>query len=73
MDLFLQRTAHAKPPANDSSEEWVNFGVAEAGQLELSNRDKELGRLTLQLCELEGEAALERAKRALRPWWKKIF
>lgn len=73
MNLFLERTEHAKPPANDTSSEWVNFAVAEAGQLELSNRDKELAHLMLQQCELEGEEALERAKQALKPWWKRIF
>jgi hypothetical protein len=73
VNLFLERTAHAKPPASEDSNEWVNFATAEAGQLELSNRDKELAKLTLQMCELEGEEALARAKRAMRPWWKRIF
>lgn len=73
MDLFLERTEHAAPPASDASKDWINFSVAEAGQLELSNKDKELAKLTLHMCELEGEEALARAKKALRPWWKRIF
>jgi hypothetical protein len=73
VNLFLERTEHAAPPASEASNAWINFGVAEAGQLELSNKDKELAKLTLQMCELEGEEALARAKRALKPWWKRIF
>lgn len=73
VNLFLERTEHATPPANDSSKEWVNFGVAEAGQLELSNRDKAIARKVLTMCEEEGAEALERAKRTLRPWWRRIL
>lgn len=73
VDLFLERTEHARPPAGDSSKEWVNFGTAEAGQLELSNRDKTLAKKVLGICEQEGAAALDRAKRAMKPWWKRIL
>lgn len=73
MNLFLERTDHARPPADDSSKEWVNFGGAEAGQLELSNRDKELAKRVLAMCEQEGAEALERARHAMKPWWKRIF
>lgn len=72
VNLFLERTEHAKPPEG-SQASLGNFALAEAGQLELSNRDKELARQVLALCEQEGEEALARAKRALRPWWKKII
>lgn len=72
VDLFLERTEHAKAP-DGSQASLGNFALAEAGQLELSNRDKELAKLTLHMCELEGEEAYERAKKALRPWWKRIF
>ena len=73
MNLFLERTAHANPPVDGSQAALGNFAIAEAGQLELSNRDKELAQLTLQMCELEGEEALAAAKQALKPWWKRIF
>lgn len=69
--LFLERTEHARPPADDSSREWVSFGVAAAGQLELANKDKELALRMLEMCEAEGAAALERARQALRPWWRR--
>ena len=72
VNLFLERTEHASPPTGTQAS-LANFALAEAGQLELSNRDKELAKLTLQMCELEGEEALARAKKALRPWWKRIF
>lgn len=73
VNLFLERTEHARPPADDSSKEWVNFGGAEAGQLELSNRDKALAKQVLVMCEREGAEALARAKRAMKPWYKRIF
>ena len=73
MNLFLERTDHASPPAAGSQAALGNFAIAEAGQLELSNHDKALARKVLARCEQEGSAALERAKRALRPWYKRIL
>lgn len=73
VNLFLERTEHARPPADDSSKEWVNFGGAEAGQLEVSNRDKELAKQVLVICEQEGADALKRAQRAMKPWYRRIF
>ena len=73
MNLFLEKTEHARPPADDSSKEWVNFGIAQTGQLNLSNRDKELAQLMLQQCELEGEGALTRARQALKPWYRRLL
>lgn len=72
VNLFLERTEHATPPTGTQAS-LGNFALAEAGQLELSNRDKELARKVLEMCEQEGQAAYERAKHALRPWWKRIF
>lgn len=73
VNLFLERTEHSTPPVDETSKEWVNFGVAQSGQLELSNRDKTLAKKMLETCEAEGAEASERARRALRPWYKKIF
>jgi hypothetical protein len=73
VNLFLDRTEHAKPPSDGSQAALGNFAIAEAGQLELSNRDKQLAKEVLVICEKEGQEAYERAKRALKPWWKKIF
>ena len=73
VNLFLDATPHARPPASAASNEWVNFGTAEAGQLELSNHDKSLAKQMLGICEQEGVDALARAKRSLKPWYKKIL
>lgn len=73
VNLFLEATPHARPPADANSKEWVNFGTAEAGQLELSNHDKDLAKKMLGVCEQDGAEALAKAKRSLKPWYKKIF
>lgn len=73
VNLFLERTEHAPPPADSSQAALGNFAIAEAGQLELSNRDKVLAKQVLSICEQEGAEALDRAKRALKPWWKRVF
>jgi hypothetical protein len=72
VDLFLDRTEHAPAPGTSQASHG-NFEIAEAGQLELSNRDKELAKKVLHICEQEGAAALARAKRAMKPWWKRII
>lgn len=72
-NLFLETTEHARPPADDSSKEWVNFATAEAGQLEIANRDKQLARQVGEMCEQEGAEARERALKAIKPWYRKIF
>ena len=72
-DLFLDPTEHAAPPAGADSKDWVNFAVAEAGKLNLSNRDKQLAKQVLHLCEQEGLDATARAKHDAKPWYKKIF
>jgi hypothetical protein len=70
---FLEVTAHAAPPASADSKDWVGFAVAEAGQLELSNHDKALARQVLGVCETETQEAHDRAARAVKPWYKRIF
>lgn len=73
VDPFLDATPHAAPPASADSNDWVNFGVAEAGQVELANRDKQLARSVLGVCEQETQEAFDRAARQARPWWRRIF
>lgn len=51
----------------------MNFGVAEAGKLELANHDKGLAKQVLGMCEQEGLDATARAKHDAKPWFKKIF
>lgn len=73
VNQFLKRTEHAPAPADASQAEHARFEVAEAGQLELSDMDKFLAKQTLGICEKEGQAAYDRARKALKPWWRKIF
>ncbi len=70
---FLEETAHAAAPANEESREWVGFAVSEAGQLEVSNRDKRLAKGVLDTCEQETQEAADRAARKAKPWYKRIF
>lgn len=72
VDIFLERTEHASPPGTSQASH-ANFELAEAGQLELSDHDKALAKQVLHICEGEGDAALARAKRAMKPFWKRIF
>lgn len=72
-DLFLDPTAHAAAPATAASKDWVNFGVAEAGKLEMANHDKGLAKQVLHMCEQEGVDATERAKHDVKPWYRKLF
>jgi hypothetical protein len=71
VDLFLDRTEHAPTPGTTQASHG-NFEIAEAGQLELSDRDKLLAKQVLHMCEKEGDDALARAKHAMKPWWKRI-
>lgn len=73
VDPFLEATRHAAPPASAASNDWVNFGVAEAGQVELANRDKHLARSVLATCEQETQEAFDTAARRAKPWWRRAF
>lgn len=72
MNLFLERTEHAPPPSGTQAS-LGNFAIAEAGQVELSNRDKALAKQVLLMCEKEGAEGKKRAERAMKPWFKRIF
>lgn len=73
VDPFLEEVPHAKPPADDSSKEWVGFAVGEAGQKEIDSRDKRLAKKVLHVCEDETKDAFDRAARRAKPWYKRIF
>ncbi len=70
---MLQDTKHAAPPASAAGNDWVNFGIAEAGQLEKANADKRGSTHILTVCEKKKKEALERATRRNKPWYRKIF
>ena len=69
----MEETPHAPPPETAASKDWVGFGVAEAGQVELANRDKRLADEVLTVCEQETAEAHERAAKKAKPWYKRIF
>lgn len=52
---------------------WVNFGVAQTGQLVVANDDKRKAAHVQKTCEDETAKAFEAARRKLLPWYKKIF
>lgn len=73
VDPFLEEVDHAAPPADKTSKEWVRFGVEEAGAKEQDTRDKRLGKKVLHTCEDETQEAFDRAAKAVKPWYKRIF
>lgn len=73
VDVFLDETPHVIAPQSDASNEWVNFAVGEAGQVNNANSDKEKGKRVLHICEDENEQAVKDAQRRVKPWYKRIF
>ncbi len=70
---MLEDTKHAAPPATAAGNDWVNFGIAEAGQLEKANVDKRGAKHILTVCETKKREALARAARRNKPWYRRIF
>jgi hypothetical protein len=68
-----QDTPHAPAPQNSAENEWVNFGIAEAGQLNIANRDKRLSQELCQKIEAANDAAAKAAERRNKHWWQRIF
>jgi hypothetical protein len=65
-------TPHAAPPSSGQAD-WVNFGIAEAGQTEKANADKAGTKHIITTCERKKQEAAARAKRQITPWYKRIF
>lgn len=70
---FLEQTAHAERPRHKNMPSWVEFGVAQTGQLVIANDDKSKAKHVQKTCEDETATAFKRAERKLKPWYKKIF
>lgn len=70
VEPFLEETPHAAPPANNQDVSWVNFGIAEAGQVEMANRDKANAAHVLTVCERNQQKAQERSRKRARKWWQ---
>lgn len=61
----------AEPPADNSVGEWVAFGDAQTGRLQVANDRKGTLLWILDACEAEEKAAAE--KLAPRPpWWRRL-
>lgn len=73
VDPFLEETDHAQAPKDERSNEWVNFSINEAGQLNIANRDKVLGKRVLHTCEADAQQAYDEAKKKAGPWYKRLF
>lgn len=65
-----EETPHAPAPASSDSRDWVNFGIAEAAQLNVANRNQRAERHIRDTCHANHLAALRRAERRNRRWWQ---
>ena len=65
-------TLHAPPPGPGQASHG-SFEVAEAGQLEKANADKDGTHYIITVCEQKKATALATAKKRNAPWYKRIF
>lgn len=88
-DELKADTPHAAPPAGVAAvtgaeaaaqghdlmvlKNWIDFGIAEVGQTDKANADRRAERHIRDVCEAKYQEALDQAKRATRPWYKRIF
>jgi hypothetical protein len=63
--------AGAPPPADNSIGEWVAFGDAQSGRLEVANERKATVLWIVDACEAEEKKAAEALKP--KPWWGRLF
>lgn len=71
-DSLWARTEHAPPPGTSQASHGA-FEVAEAGQLEKANDKPPAIQHIITTCEANKLKAVQRAKRKLEPWYKRIF
>lgn len=62
----------AAPPADNSVGEWVAFGDAQTGRLEVANERKATVLWILDACETEEKKAAARLSRPA-PWWRRLL
>lgn len=65
-----QPVPSAKGPADATQGEWVGFAVAQTGQLEKANVDKQVILNITDECYEQQALALKAAQKKTRPWWK---
>lgn len=63
--------AGAPLPADNSAGEWVAFGDAQTGRLEVANERKETVLWIYDTCEAEERKAVEKLKPT--PWWRRLI
>lgn len=59
-------TEHAPGPRSSNENEWVNFGIAQTGQVNVANRDREIERELCRKIEAANDKALEEARKRSR-------
>ena len=67
---LLDETKHVTAPATAASKDWVNFGIGEAGQLNVSNHDKKTAKEICVAVEQANSEARAEVAAQLKPWWK---
>lgn len=65
-----QDTPHATLGEGDASKVWVGFGIAEAGQLNKANRDREIERQICAAVEKANDEARAQAEKRVKKWWQ---
>lgn len=70
--MLWDRTPHAQPPGTSQASHG-QFEVAEAGQLEKANDKPPAIQHIITTCEANKKKAVERAKKRIEPWWKRVF
>ena len=59
-------------PIDDSAGAWVTFGNSQTGQLEVANLKPSAIRHIIGTCEAKHAAALAKAERKSKPWWRRL-
>ncbi|MEH6697186.1 MAG: hypothetical protein V7672_00660 [Brevundimonas sp.] len=69
--ILTRATPHAEiGNTGDPATDWQLYGVAETGQLNKANDDKETGFEIIQACERRDEQVRERLE---RPWYRRLM
>jgi hypothetical protein len=64
--MVKEATPHAPAPKSADENEWVNFGIAQTGQVNVANRDRQIERSLCRKIEEANDKAAEEAKKRTR-------
>lgn len=70
-DSLWSPTPGAPLPLDDSAGAWVAFANGQSAQLEIANLKPPAIRHIIETCEARHAAAIEKAQRQSRPWWRR--